>query len=252
MKKVDHRKGCYGGNKRMKTKATQWTSVGAFAASILCISAVTAPVKAGFIEDIGFGTTATSASLVGQNRGGYTKRLTGIAQYLASQLKLNQKESRGADSTVVVASIVNLEDPNEASRIGLALSNSLTHALQMRGYRAIDFHLRKVMKVTQGGDFVTSNSVTELRNNFDITYMVAGTLSEHSDGLIITLRMVDWETGVVVSSAEAHLTTAEYFGLMSDMEISRPVVKVVRRNVPQPVQQVMKLRRPTQVRERRK
>jgi len=87
--------------------------------------------------------------------------------------------------------------------------------------------------------------VNELRNSFDITYMVTGTLSEHSDGLIITLRMVDWETGVIVSTAEAHLTAAEYFGLMSDMKINRPVVKVVRHNVPQPKQQVMRLRQPS-------
>jgi hypothetical protein len=50
---------------------------------------------------------------------------------------------------------------------------------------------------------------------------------------------------VIVSTAEAHLTAAEYFGLMSDMKINRPVVKVVRHNVPQPKQQVMRLRQPS-------
>ena len=205
------------------------------------------PTYANFFEQLGW----EGHSVGWSSEKEYTNRLSSMAHDLARQIKNNQRESRGEESTVVMASVVNLENPNEANRIGLALSNSMIHALQVQGYRAIDFHLRKVMKVTQGGDFVTSNSVNELRNSFDITYMVTGTLSEHRDGLVVTLRMVDWETGVVVSTAETHLTTAEYFGLMSDMEIARPVVQMVRETVPQPVQRVVKLRRPAPERERR-
>ena len=207
---------------------------------------VSGQAVSGFFDQLTWGEqTAKTVPVIKPKVSSYSKKLSAMAQYLSAQLKSNQNEDRGALSTAVVASIVSLENPNEANRIGLALSNSMVHALQVQGYRAIDFHLRKVMQVTAGGDFVTSNSVNELRNSFDITYMVTGTLSEHSDGLIITLRMVDWETGVIVSTAEAHLTAAEYFGLMSDMKINRPVVKVVRHNVPQPKQQVMRLRQPS-------
>lgn len=233
----------------MKSKIVQRFSRGVRYTALMALSA-TAPVEAGFFEEIGF-LNQGSQPVMSVRGEGYSKKLSGIAQHLAAQLKANQKESRGPESTVVVASIVNLENPDEANRIGLSLSSSLTHALQVRGYRTIDFHLRKAMKVTHGGDFVTSNSVAELRNSFDITYMVTGTLSEHSDGLILTLKMVDWENGIVVSTAESHLTTAEYFGLMSDMKISRPVVQVVRHNIPQPVQHTVKLRRPAAERGRR-
>ncbi|MBT5372586.1 MAG: hypothetical protein HOL17_12835 [Gammaproteobacteria bacterium] len=216
----------------------RWSQIAAVTA--VAVSAVSTPSYAGFFDGMNLG--GTFSTLSGVKQSAYSRKLSAVAQNLAAQLKANQKESRGPESTVVVASIVSLENPDETNRIGLALSNSLTHALQVRDYRAIDFHLRKALQVTQGGDFVTSNQVNQLRNSFDITYMVTGTLSEHSDGLIITMRMVDWETGVVVSTAESHLTTVEYFGLMSDMEINRPVVKVIRRNVPQPTQRVMKIR----------
>ncbi|MBT7306917.1 MAG: hypothetical protein HN842_01795 [Gammaproteobacteria bacterium] len=172
----------------------------------------------------------------------YSQRLRQTTQLLADQIKENQRLIRVAESTVVVASIVDMEHPKESSRIGRSLSNSLIHELQVRGYNAIDFHLMKVLQVTDDGDYVNSNDVTELRSNFDITYMLSGTLSEHSDGLTVTLRLTDWETGVVVSTAQAYITTEDYFGLMSNMEISRPVVKVIRQNVPMPAQRVMKIR----------
>jgi TolB-like protein len=172
----------------------------------------------------------------------YSKRMKQITNSLANQLKDNHHKLRMDGNSVVVASIVDLDNPKETNRIGRSLSSGLVHELQTRGYDNIHFQLMMMFQVTDERDCVTSNDVTELRNDFDITYMLAGTLSEHSDGMTITMRLTDWETSVVVSTAQAFITTDEYFGLMSDMEISRPVVKVIRHNVPMPDQRVMKIR----------
>lgn len=133
------------------------------------------------------------------NMGGYINE---VSQAMADQLIRNTDLTQFSQNPVAITSFVNLENFDETNRVGEIIAENMVHELQVRGHKVIDFKMMPYIRVTPKGDFVRSREIEELVARHDINIVLTGTYVFHSDGLVVNARMMEFESGVVVSSAQ--------------------------------------------------
>ena len=110
-----------------------------------------------------------------------------------------------AKTPVAVASFVNLNDLESTNWLGNQIAESFVHELQRHGLVVIDFKTTGHIRVTQEGDYVFSRDWKELPERQIIDYIVAGTMMEQEDGIIINARMIGIQSHVVVATAQSFI-----------------------------------------------
>jgi len=170
-----------------------------------------------YVHDGGLGTAGT---------------LNEVTRFLVDQLAQNRDLKNLRDNPIGVTSIVKLNDFKETNKIGLWLTENLMHELHTRGFKPIDFKVMPAIQVTPNGDFVMSREVKELRDKYNINQVVTGTFAEYQHGVMINLRMIDMNTSVVTSSAQANISRATYLNLMSDVRDNRPKIVIEDKVIP--------------------
>ena len=85
------------------------------------------------------------------------------------------------------------------------------------------------------GDFVFSRDVAELRRNHNIHYFLAGTVARNGDGVVINARLIQADSGVIVSSGQAFLNNRDLNYILSDANRGAVEKVVVERNVVPPL-----------------
>ena len=130
--------------------------------------------------------------------------LDDIVDKIVSEMLSNNKFV-GHQNAIAVASIVDLDDLVTTNRLGNQLSESVMHHLHNKGFRVVDFKLTGVIQVTPEGDLSHSRDYQKLKGEFQVDYLVSGTMSSFASGLNLNLRMVGLQSQVVVGSAQAYL-----------------------------------------------
>ncbi|MBT3471643.1 MAG: hypothetical protein HN870_02085 [Gammaproteobacteria bacterium] len=149
--------------------------------------------------------------------------LNEISRFLVDQLTQNRDINNLSENPIAVTSMVEMENFKSTNKIGLWVGENVMHELQIRGFKTIDFKMMPAIEVTSEGDFVMSKKVDELRGKFDINYVLTGTFTEYPDGVTFNARIVNMETAVVASTAQAHISKAYYLRLMKGLNnTSRP------------------------------
>lgn len=120
-------------------------------------------------------------------------------QMLKSSAFVNQK------TPVAVASFVNLNDLESTNWLGNQIAENFVHELQRHGLVVIDFKATGHIRVTKEGDYVFSRDWKELPERQIIDYIVAGTMMEQEDGIIINARMIGIQSHVVVATAQSFI-----------------------------------------------
>ena len=157
--------------------------------------------------------------------------LNQVSGFLASQLAQNRDIKNVSDSRIAVASFVNMTSLDETDKLGLTLAENLMHEMYIRGFGVVDFKSRDYIKVRSNGDFVFSRDVAELRRNHNIHYFLAGTIARNGDGVVINARLIQADSGIIVSSGQAFLNNRDLNYILNDASRG-PVEKVVvERNV---------------------
>ncbi len=110
-----------------------------------------------------------------------------------------------AKTPVAVASFVNLEDLESTNWLGNQIAESFVHELQRHGLVVIDFKATGHIRVTKEGDYVFSRDWKELPERQIIDYIVAGSMMEQEDGIIINARMIGMQSHVVVATAQSFI-----------------------------------------------
>ncbi len=131
--------------------------------------------------------------------------LNEVSQMLADQLVRNTDIDQFSQAPVAITSFVNLENFEESSRLGEIIAQNMVHELQVRGHQVIDFKMTPHIRVTPEGDFVMSRDIDELVARRNIDVVLTGTYVVHSDGVTLNARLVEFESGVVLSSAQASI-----------------------------------------------
>lgn len=110
-----------------------------------------------------------------------------------------------AKTPVAVTSFVNLEDLESTNWLGNQIAENFVHELQRHGLVVIDFKTTGHIRVTKEGDYVFSRDWKELPERQIIDYIVAGTMMEQEDGIIINARMIGIQSHVVVATAQSFI-----------------------------------------------
>jgi TolB-like protein len=110
-----------------------------------------------------------------------------------------------AKTPVAVASFVNLNDLESTNWLGNQIAENFVHELQRHGLVVIDFKTTGHIRVTKEGDYVFSRDWKELPERQIIDYIVAGTMLEQEDGIIINARMIGIQSHVVVATAQSFI-----------------------------------------------
>ncbi len=168
--------------------------------------------------------------------------LNEIARFMADQLAQNRDSMNISQNPIAVTSIVNLQNFKKTNKVGLWLTENLMHELHTRGFKTIDFKTMPAIQVTPSGDFVLSREVEELRGKYNINQVLTGTFAEHENGVVINARLIDMETSVVVSSAQANISAAHYLRMMKNVADGVPKIVVEKKVIPAVKQHQVELR----------
>ena len=143
-------------------------------------------------------------------------RISKIVDFIALQLNQNIESTDLMSSPMAITSFVNLEDFKDTNKFGNLIAENLVHDLYVRGFNIIDFKVMPYIEIDSGGDFVFSRKLEELSsNNVQIKYLVSGTWSYFSDGISLSVRIIDIKTHSIISSAKAFVQRDDVNDILS-------------------------------------
>jgi TolB-like protein len=128
-----------------------------------------------------------------------------IVSDLSEQLTMNKNFANIKDPIIAITSFVCLDNFKATTRLSNILSENLIHEMQVRGYKVVDFKMMTNIKVDKDGDFLLSRDIEELRNSLELNYALTGTYTDYKDGTVINARIINLNTLVVLSTAQAFI-----------------------------------------------
>jgi TolB-like protein len=142
--------------------------------------------------------------------------LNTIAKFLSDQLTLNKEIKSVSNVSMAITSFVNLADLKTTNKLGIMLSETLIHDMQIRGYKVVDYKTMDTVKINRKGDFAFSRNILELSRNHNIHYFLTGTLTGIKSGVIVNSRLIDTKSKLVISTAQAFIPTYIVRDLLED------------------------------------
>lgn len=127
-----------------------------------------------------------------------------VVKGLAYQM-LSSSSFVNAKTPVAVASFVDLKDLETTNWLGNQLAEGFVHELQHHGLVVVDYKTTGHIRVTKDGDYVFSRDWQELPERQIIDYVVAGTMVEQEDGVLVNARMIGIQSKVVVATAQSFI-----------------------------------------------
>ncbi len=103
------------------------------------------------------------------------------------------------DQTIILTSIVDVNDLGQSSNFGRLYSDSIMTNLERFGWKVIDYRGVEVIAKVKGGEFYLDRS--KLKQFGENYLVVVGTYGEYDDGLLVNVRILDHtDNRLVVSS----------------------------------------------------
>jgi TolB-like protein len=127
-----------------------------------------------------------------------------VVKGLAYQM-LESSAFVNAKTPVAVTSFVNLKDLESTNWLGNQIAENFVHELQRHGLVVIDYKTTGHIRVTKDGDYVFSRDWKELPERQIIDYVVAGTMMEQENGVLVNARMIGIQSRVVVATAQSFI-----------------------------------------------
>jgi TolB-like protein len=146
--------------------------------------------------------------------------------FLAEQLERNV-DRKSVDNTFIVTSFSNLNRLSETSGLGRLIGENLIHELQVRRWRVFEMRMTKDVIINDTGEMSLSRDNNRIRNTFKLGGVVTGTYSMAGRDIIVNARVVDVETGLVISSAQTHLPVDAFTEMLLFNKDCLPEMKIV-------------------------
>jgi len=146
--------------------------------------------------------------------------------FIAEQIDRNVSQDDRQLATVV-NSIVDLNNLAETSAFGRLVGEHLIHELQVRGWPVSDIRLSKNLIINDSGEFSLSRDLRRLRDLMPAANVVTGTYTATRDGILLNIRVLNLETGRIVSSAQTRFVRDRFMASLVDKAPVIPNVKVV-------------------------
>ena len=139
-----------------------------------------------------------------QDSGSTVGRFNARMIFLADQIERNA-DRKSLSNTFIVTSFVNLNRLSETPPFGRLVAENIIHELQVRKWQVFEVRLTKDIVINESGEFSLSRDIMKLRDQYKIGGIVAGTYSVSGGHVIVNSRVIDINTGLVVSSGQIHL-----------------------------------------------
>jgi TolB-like protein len=109
------------------------------------------------------------------------------------------------DTTVLVASFVDLNGLSASSKLGRLLAEQTAAHLIQRGYRVPEVRLTSELHVRPGGEFMLSRDTKEIQKDLYAGVVVTGTITSIAGITYVNLRVVDVLTHIARGAADLEL-----------------------------------------------
>lgn len=121
--------------------------------------------------------------------------------FIADQLERNIDPEEKKKSTVIT-SFASLDNLSETSAFGRLVGENLMHELYVRGWQINDIRVARDLIINTEGEMVMSRDIKRLRTMVPAANIVTGSYTTSADGILLSVRVIDFESGQVISSAE--------------------------------------------------
>ena len=125
-----------------------------------------------------------------------------IANSIALKLSNNRNSNIIKSKTLVILSIVDINNYKKTSQLGRRLSEELIHTMELHGYKILDYKATGAITIDKNGEYLFSRAINDLKKQRRITYALSGTYTRYADSLSINCRIIDIKTSIVVSTAK--------------------------------------------------
>ncbi len=111
------------------------------------------------------------------------------------------------DQTIIMTSMVDVDDFRQSSDFGRLFSESLMTNLERFGWRVIDYRGVEVITKVKGGEFYLDRS--KLKDFGDNYLIVVGTYGEYDESLLVNVRVLNHTTNEMVVSSNVLIEDEE-------------------------------------------
>ncbi|MBF0564686.1 MAG: hypothetical protein HQK89_05530 [Nitrospirae bacterium] len=148
--------------------------------------------------------------------------LNAMIIFLADQLERNV-DFQDVSSPIIVTSFPNLDNLKETSRLGRLISETLMHELQVRKWAVLDIRIMNEVVMNDDGEFSLSRDIKRVKEQYHIGGIVTGTYSYTPECIVINARLINPQTGIVLSTAQVSLPYAGIESLLVHYSQPKPM-----------------------------
>jgi TolB-like protein len=145
--------------------------------------------------------------------------------FIADQLERNILVVNKKRATVVT-SFTNLDNLSETSSLGRLVGEHLMHELIVRGWSVNDIRMNTELIIGKDGEIAMSRDVKRLRSVIPAENVVTGSYLVTGDGVLLSVRVVEFATGSVLSSSETRLKIDPFIASLIYKPRETPMVKI--------------------------
>ncbi len=142
--------------------------------------------------------------------------------FLADQLERNI-DHKSPNASYLIGSFVDLNDMSKSSPMGRLVAENLMHELQVRAWRIFEPRLMQNFMINEGGEFVLSRDVKQLKTKYGVTGVVAGTYVMSNDYTVVNARVINVDTGIVMSTGQIQIPSNWFADALLNAAASRPM-----------------------------
>lgn len=144
------------------------------------------------------------ASLKAKNKI-YNMKLSGYVEKMSHELISNIAYVK-PESVIAVVSFVYLDSDYFSTPIfAEQIRESFTYEIHKMGQPVVEYQATGFIRVTESGSFALSKDFKELSPNLPIDYVLAGTLSNMTDGVLVNAKLIGIESLSVVAAAQKEI-----------------------------------------------
>ncbi len=112
---------------------------------------------------------------------------------------------------------------SKSSPMGRLIAENLMHELQVRSWKIFEPRLMQNFMINEGGEFVLSRDVKQLKTKFGVSGVVAGTYVVSGDYTVVNARVINADTGMVISSGQIQIPSNWFADSLMTVSTNRPM-----------------------------
>ena len=151
-----------------------------------------------------------------------TNKLIAADYRAADALMAEARPRLVAPQSILVATVVDIDDLDESSTLGRLVSEHVSARFTGAGYHMVELKFQKAVYMKQGeGELMLTRQIREIANSHDAQAVIVGTYSEGADHIFLNLKLVHPEDNLILAAHD--------YALMLDEDVRKLVRKRKRR-----------------------